>query len=199
MQANRSSRQGAPSPRATTRRTAHRFVAASLVAVGWVGLSSAAASAALPDPSPSPSVTLPEVTLPTLPPPTYLPPTIPSTVPPTYTIPPFTIPEVTVPPLVPGETTTTTTWPDGTTTTVPGGSTSTTVPGGSTTTTAGEEVQGTTTVKPYTTSKSYDGEELAYTGNDSAVPLAGAGLVAAGGLVAGLSVLARRLGARAQG
>ena len=36
------------------------------------------------------------------------------------------------------------------------------------------------------------GAELAYTGNDSKLPLVGAGLVAVGGLVAGLSVLAKR-------
>ena len=36
------------------------------------------------------------------------------------------------------------------------------------------------------------GEELAYTGNDSRLPFVGAGLVAAGGLAAGLSVLSRR-------
>lgn len=36
------------------------------------------------------------------------------------------------------------------------------------------------------------GKELAYTGNDSRLPLVGAGLVAAGGLAAGLSVLSRR-------
>ena len=48
-------------------------------------------------------------------------------------------------------------------------------------------------------SESKSGEKLAYTGNSSALPVAGAGLVAAGGLVAGLSVLARRISARTQG
>ena len=36
------------------------------------------------------------------------------------------------------------------------------------------------------------GEELAYTGSDGKLPLVGAGLVAAGGLAAGASVLSRR-------
>jgi hypothetical protein len=63
-------------------------------------------------------------------------------------------------------------------------------PEGSTTTTPrGEEAS----------SSRPQGEELAYTGNDSKVPLAGAGLVAAGGLIAGLSILARRFAAGSQG
>jgi hypothetical protein len=41
------------------------------------------------------------------------------------------------------------------------------------------------------------GEELAYTGSDSKLPLVGAGLVVAGGLAAGASVLSRRSRAEA--
>ncbi len=116
------------------------------------------------DEFPVPTWTLPPYEIPTEPVTPELDPTL---APPEMTVPEPTVPETTVPETTVPETTVPE-YPEETTT----------VPGY-------PEVEGETVERA-------DGNQLAYTGNDSKLPLVGAGLVAAGGLVAGLSILARR-------
>ncbi len=146
---------------------------------------------ALPEPSipDSPVPIQPEVTIPAPSPPG------PPDGPPTDTIPGALdphipdFPEIPTDPIdpedpedYPGDETTDTTVPESTTsTTVP----ETTVP--ETTQPEYPEVE----VEERQQERS-DAKELAYTGSDSKLPLVGAGLVAAGGMVGGLSLLARR-------
>ena len=91
--------------------------------------------------------------------------------------------------------------PPATTDTVPENTTTTTVPDDTTTTTVppstvpDPEVLPSTTVRPRVEQVRTEPRSgsLAFTGSDAVLPLAGAGLLGAGGALAGISVFARRL------